>query len=238
RIYRTSTLVASVIGLKIPPNKAIIGANAFAHEAGIHQHGVMLNRETYEIMSPESIGIAENKMLIGKHSGRHAFESLLIEMGYNFTDDKIAEYFESFKVLADRKKFVTRRDVEALLPNVTRSHSTHTYKLKNYEITSYLNNAYSEITLACDSSVITEKESGDGPVDASFKAINNIIGKDFKLIDFSIHSVTEGKDALGEANVKLGFGDEIISGRGVSTDVLESAILAYIDAANKTIGIK
>jgi Isopropylmalate/homocitrate/citramalate synthases len=233
RLYRTCTLVASVIGLKIPPNKAVVGANAFAHEAGIHQHGVMANRETYEIMSPESIGIPDNKMLLGKHSGRHAFEKLLEDMGYSFSEEKIAEYFEQFKQLADRKKFISRRDVEALLPKVSRAHTFRSYKLSNYEISAYRNSAFSEITLSCDGNTVTEKESGDGPVDASFKAINNIIGKDFKLLDFSIHAVTEGKDALGEASVKLSLDDNSVSGRGVSTDVLESAIMAYINAANK-----
>lgn len=235
-LYRTSTLVASVIGLKIPPNKAIVGANAFAHEAGIHQHGVMQARETYEIMNPADVGISDNKLLIGKHSGKHAFEQLLKDMGYNFPAEKINTLFESFKELADRKKFVSRRDIEALLPHMARTNIPHKYTLETYEITSYKNNAFSEITLRTEDGVLTEKESGDGPVDASFKAISNIIGQDFKLNDFSIHSVTEGKDALGEAIVKLDCDGDIYTGRGVSTDVLESAILAFINAANKIIG--
>lgn len=232
-IYRTSTLVASVIGLKIPPNKAVVGTNAFSHEAGIHQHGVMRARETYEIMKPEDIGIPDNKITIGKHSGKHAFEQFLKDMGYDIPPSKLNDLFTSFKELADRKKFVSRRDIEALLPRFTRRNAPHAYALETYEITSYKNSAFSEITLKTEDNIITEKESGDGPVDASFKAINNIIGRDFKLCDFSIHSVTEGKDALGEAIVKLQDKDRTISGRGVSTDVLESAILAYINAANK-----
>lgn len=236
RLYRTSTLVASVIGYKIPPNKAIVGSNAFAHEAGIHQHGVLKNKSTYEIMSPESIGILENKVLIGKHSGKHAFTSLLLDMGYDFSEEQITSYFEKFKALADRKKFISRRDVEAILPKVTRTTALHNYSLKNYEISAYRNSAFSEITLSVGDSLVTEKESGDGPVDASFKAINNIIGQDFTLLDFSIHSVTEGKDALGEASVKLELNGEAVSGQGVSTDVLEAAILAYINAANKLLG--
>lgn len=235
-IYRVSTLVASVVGMKIPANKAVIGGNAFAHEAGIHQHGVLAARETYEIMKPEEIGVPENKIMLGKHSGRHAFEQVLTDMGYTFSQEKLNDLFESFKLLADRKKFVSRRDIEALLPHASRINAPHLYSLETYEITSYKNNAFSEITLKTEEGVVSEKESGDGPVDASFKAVSNIIGKDFTLCDFSIHSVTEGKDALGEAVVKLEYGDKQLSGRGVSTDVLEAAILAYINAANKLLG--
>lgn len=235
-IYRASTLVAGIIGMKIPPNKAIVGGNAFAHEAGIHQHGVMQARETYEIMKPEEIGIPDNKITIGKHSGRHAFEQFLADMGYTFPSSKMDALFENFKALADRKKFVSRRDIEALLPHMARASVPHLYALETYEITSYKSSAFSEITLKTEEGIVTEKESGDGPVDASFKAISNIIGKDFRLCDFSIHSVTEGKDALGEAVVKLEYGDKQLSGRGVSTDVLEAAILAYINAANKLLG--
>lgn len=234
-IYRTCTLLSSVVGLKIPPNKAIVGRNAFAHEAGIHQHGVMQARETYEIMNPHDVGIVDNKILIGKHSGKHAFQQFLTEMGYTFSDDKLDELFEKFKLLADRKKTISRRDVEALLPHGDRTNVLvpKKYSLEAYEISSYKNSAFSEITLKTDDGTFTEKESGDGPVDASFKAIDNIVGKDFALNDFSLHSVTEGEDALGEAIVKLGLDGRTVSGRGVSTDVLEAAIVAYVNAVNK-----
>ncbi len=234
-IYRACTLLSSVIGLKIPINKPVVGANAFAHESGIHQHGVMQARETYEIMNPQDVGITDNKILIGKHSGKHAFVQFLSDMGYSFPEDKTEELFEKFKALADRKKTISRRDVEALLPHIARMNMNipKKYSLETYEIGAYKNSAYSEITLRTDDGVLTEKESGDGPVDASFKAIDNIVGKDFTLDDFSVHSVTGGEDALGEAIVKLSLGEKSASGRGVSTDVLESAILAYINAVNK-----
>lgn len=234
-IYRACTLLSSVIGLKIPINKPVVGANAFAHESGIHQHGVMQARETYEIMNPQDVGITDNKILIGKHSGKHAFVQFLSDMGYSFPEDKTEELFEKFKALADRKKTISRRDVEALLPHIARMNMNipKKYSLETYEIGAYKNSAYSEITLRTDVGVLTEKESGDGPVDASFKAIDNIVGKDFTLDDFSVHSVTGGEDALGEAIVKLSLGEKSASGRGVSTDVLESAILAYINAVNK-----
>lgn len=234
-IYRACTLLSSVIGLKIPINKPVVGANAFAHESGIHQHGVMQARETYEIMNPQDVGITDNKILIGKHSGKHAFVQFLSDMGYSFPEDKTEELFEKFKALADRKKTISRRDIEALLPHIARMNMNipKKYSLETYEIGAYKNSAYSEITLRTDDGVLTEKESGDGPVDASFKAIDNIVGKDFTLDDFSVHSVTGGEDALGEAIVKLSLGEKSASGRGVSTDVLESAILAYINAVNK-----
>ena len=195
----------------------------------------MQARETYEIMNPQDVGITDNKILIGKHSGKHAFVQFLSDMGYSFPEDKTEELFEKFKALADRKKTISRRDVEALLPHIARMNMNipKKYSLETYEIGAYKNSAYSEITLRTDDGVLTEKESGDGPVDASFKAIDNIVGKDFTLDDFSVHSVTGGEDALGEAIVKLSLGEKSASGRGVSTDVLESAILAYINAVNK-----
>lgn len=239
-IYRTCTLLSSVVGLKIPMNKAIVGRNAFAHEAGIHQHGVMQARETYEIMNPHDVGIVDNKILIGKHSGKHAFQQFLSDMGYTFSSDKIDELFEKFKALADRKKTISRRDVEALLPHGDKLSALvpKKYALEAYDISSYKNSAFSEITLKTDDGTVTEKESGDGPVDASFKAINNIVGKDFVLSDFSLHSVTEGEDALGEAIVKLDLDGRTVSGRGVSTDVLEAAIIAYVNAVNKLLNDK
>ena len=239
-IYRTCTLLSSVVGLKIPMNKAIVGRNAFAHEAGIHQHGVMQARETYEIMNPHDVGIVDNKILIGKHSGKHAFQQFLSDMGYTFSPDKIDELFEKFKALADRKKTISRRDVEALLPHGDKLSALvpKKYALEAYDISSYKNSAFSEITLKTDDGTVTEKESGDGPVDASFKAINNIVGKDFVLCDFSLHSVTEGEDALGEAIVKLDLDGRTVSGRGVSTDVLEAAIIAYVNAVNKLLNDK
>lgn len=238
-IYRTCTLLSSVVGLKIPMNKAIVGRNAFAHEAGIHQHGVMQARETYEIMNPHDVGIVDNKILIGKHSGKHAFQQFLSDMGYTFSPDKIDELFENSRLLRTGKDNIPprRRGTFAARRQIKRARAEK-YALEAYDISSYKNSAFSEITLKTDDGTVTEKESGDGPVDASFKAINNIVGKDFVLSDFSLHSVTEGEDALGEAIVKLDLDGRTVSGRGVSTDVLEAAIIAYVNAVNKLLNDK
>lgn len=232
-IYRASKLISSIIGVKIPPNKAVIGGNAFSHEAGIHQHGIIADRSTYEIMSAEDVGITTSGILLGKHSGKHALASELKKMGYDFSPELLNEIFEKFKDLADRKKTITIRDIEALLPRTVRHQSNKTYTLEAYEANSYMGGAYAVITLKSNDTTYSERESGDGPVDAAFKAITNIIGRDSRLLDFSIHSVTEGKDALGETLIKLEMDGRTASGRGVSTDVLESAILAYINAVNK-----
>ncbi len=235
QIYGAAKLVSSIVGVKLPPFKTIVGSNAFAHEAGIHQHGVLENRATYELMNPDDIGIPQNKLLLGKHSGKHAFLELIGEMGYTLTPEEASFYFEKFKDLAERKKIVTRRDIDALLINISRHAIKRTYSLTDYEITSYKNQATAEITLSSGNRQHVEKMSGDGPVDAAFKAINSLTGQNFILNDYSIHSVTEGKDALGEATVKLELGGKIMTGKGLSTDVLEASIIAYLNAVNKLI---
>lgn len=238
KLYRACKTVAAVVGVKIPPNKAIVGANAFLHEAGIHQHGVIASPSTYEIMTPESIGITSSKIALGKHSGRHAFAAELKNMGYDLSEEVIDLCFKKFKDLADRKKTITKKDIEAIMPRVTRVLADRKYLLVGYEANSFMGGASATISLTADGTVFTETESGDGPVDAAFKAINNITGRDMKLRDFAIHSVTEGKDALGETTIKLEYDGQQYTGRGVSTDVLESAILAYLSAVNKHLGEK
>ncbi|MCI5819406.1 MAG: 2-isopropylmalate synthase [Acidaminococcus sp.] len=235
QIYGAAKLVSSIVGVKLPPFKTIVGSNAFAHEAGIHQHGVLENRATYELMNPDDIGIPQNKLLLGKHSGKHAFLELIGEMGYTLTPEEASFYFEKFKDFAERKKIVTRRDIDALLINISRHAIKRTYSLTDYEITSYKNQATAEITLSSGNRQHVEKMSGDGPVDAAFKAINSLTGQNFILNDYSIHSVTEGKDALGEATVKLELDGKIMTGKGLSTDVLEASIIAYLNAVNKLI---
>lgn len=235
RIYATSKLVAATVGAKIPPTKPIVGANAFAHASGIHQHGMLSDKSTYEIMTPEEVGIPQSKLVLGKHSGRHAFQELLVTMGYNLSEKELEVHFERFKELADRKKDITRRDIEALLADFRRNQTDFGhFALEAFDINSFKGGASAEITLrASGGKVFSEKSSGDGPVDAAFKAISSIIGADFKLDDYSVHSVTEGKDALGEAAVKLSRNGVQRTGRGLSTDVLEASIIAYLDAANK-----
>ena len=235
RIYRVSQLVSGIVGIKLPPNKAVVGKNAFVHESGIHQHGVLANKATYEIMSPKDIGVPENALFLGKHSGKHAFSELLEEMGYTLTSEQVDAYFPRYKELADRKKEVTRGDIDALLSGVYRRRVKRIYTLKDYEVTAYKNSASALISLDADGRTHSERMTGDGPVDAGFKAINSLTGQNFKLVDYQLHSVSEGKDALGEATVKLASPEDgkTMTGKGISTDVLEASLIAYINATNK-----
>ncbi len=235
QIYRTSKLVSSLTGSQVQPNKAVVGANAFAHESGIHQHGILANKNTYEIMTPASIGLAQNKMVLGKHSGRHAFEDRLISLGYSLTKEKLDEAFEQFKILTDKKKVVANGDIEALVQQKT-ADIPITYSLARYVI-----NSGNAITATAAVSLISNEVSkeevatGDGSIDAAFKAIDKLVGIDFELEDFALHSVTEGKDAQGEVMVKIAKDGQVYTGRGLSTDVIEASVKAYINAINKMI---
>lgn len=236
QIYRTSKLVSGLTGVKVPPNKAIVGSNAFAHESGIHQHGVLAEKTTYEIMTPESIGLSQNRMVLGKLSGRHAFEDRLKELGYtNLAQEDIQKFFEMFKNLADRKKTVSDRDIEALIEAKV-SKVPEIYELESFQITSG-NKSVSTATISLkrNEEIITEAATGDGPIDAAFNAMERVVGISFKLEDYSLDSVTEGKDALGEVTVKISKDDIAVLGRGISTDVIEASIRAYLNAINKII---
>ncbi len=233
QIYRTSRLLQSITGVAVPPNKAVVGGNAFAHESGIHQHGVLAERTTYEIMTPESIGVPENLMVLGKHSGRHAFENRMEYLGYKLTSEQLNEAFNRFKELADKKKVVTDRDLEALVGH-GQTEEAGLYRLQSFVINSGNTiSATARIELARENETVEGVALGSGPVDAAFKAINSIVGREIALEDYSLHSVTEGEDALGEAVVKLREGDEIITGRGVSTDIIEASIKAYVAGVNR-----
>ncbi len=234
QIYRASRLVSNITGMPIPANKSITGANAFAHESGIHQHGVLANKETYEIMVPEDIGIPEKQMVLGKHSGRHAFKHRLENLGYELEQEEINELFARFKDLADKKKVVSDKDILALLSNKENKESG------GYQLESFVINSGNLITSTAVLKVkdikgkILEKVAiGDGPIDASYKAINKIVKNDFELISYHITAVTGGEDALGEVVVKLGLDGEQYTGRGVSTDIIESSIKAYLNGINK-----
>ena len=235
QIYRTSRMVYTIIGQVAPINKAIVGSNAFAHEAGIHQHGVMAEKTTYEIMSPESIGLLQNKMVLGKHSGRHAFESRLSELGYQLNAEELDRYFEEFKKLCDRKKAINDNDLEALVNNRTQINPV--YKLVGFDV--HTGNSASStcvVRLEKDDEVLEEVSLGDGPIDAAYNAIDKIVGAtSHTLENYSIHSVSEGQDALGEVIVKLKINDKTVTGRGLSTDVIESSILAYLNGINKLV---
>jgi len=236
QIYRTSRLLSQITGVKVQPNKAIVGDNAFAHESGIHQHGVLANRATYEIMSPEVIGLKENKMVLGKHSGRHAFTDRLKSLGYHLSEEQINQLFEEFKALADKKKTVNDRDIEALVRNRILKVEP-TYSLVQYVInTGNTITPTSNIVLMKNGSERLEKVAfGTGPIDASYNAINKIVKLDITLEEYSIDSVTEGGDAQGEVSVRIRSGEKSSKGYGLSTDIIEASILAYIDAINNLI---
>lgn len=234
QISKTSNLVSHMTGVEIQHNKAIVGANAFAHESGIHQHGVLNCRETYEIMTPESVGLKKNSIVLGKHSGRHAFEERLKELGYaNLSIDKINEAFIKFKDLADKKKSVSDEDIEALVIQEA-FQIPELFKLEYFQISSGNSTlATSTVKLGFEDKKLEEASLGDGPVDATFKAIEKAIGIDVILKNYFLKAIGSGKDALGEVTLKIEKDNRIYSGKGISTDVIESSAKAFINAINK-----
>lgn len=233
QIYRTSRLVSILSGIVVQPNKAIIGDNAFAHESGIHQHGVLNNPLTYEIMRPETIGLSRNALVLGKLSGRHAFEERLKDLGYDIDKEKITGLFAKFKELADRKKVVFDKDIEALLSEKIAT-QPEWYRLVSYHVVSG-NQMTATASVRVESATGPSEQAacGDGPVDAAFKAIEKAVGFDVCLKDYQIKAVTSGEDALGEATVWLEQDGKVFSGRGLSTDVIEASAKAYVSAINK-----
>jgi 2-isopropylmalate synthase len=232
KIYSTSRCVVNVTGSKVQANKAIVGENAFAHESGIHQHGVLANPLTYEIMTPESIGLPRNKMILGKHSGKHAFESRLQELGFHLESARVVELFGKFKDLADRKKTVSDADIEALAHDV-QTEVKERVKLDRFNVTA--SNAVtpvSTIRLNRDGKLFEQVAASDGPINASFKAISQMLGVKVKLETFELSAVTGGADAQCEATVRVREGERVYHGRGISTDVIEASILAYLQALN------
>jgi 2-isopropylmalate synthase len=236
KIYPASRLVTQVTGVNVQPNKAIVGQNAFAHEAGIHQHGMLANRATYEIMTPQSIGLPENRMVLGKHSGKHAFEDRLKELGFSLEKAELSELFDKFKLLADRKKVVSDRDIEALALGAE-TQAPEFYRLERFVITSgnTIANTSAVKLVRTDGEASEKVAFGDGPIDASFCAIDKIIGAEPKLESFTLSAVTGGTDAQGEANVKISKDGRHFNGRGVSTDIVEASVLAYVNAINAMI---
>jgi 2-isopropylmalate synthase len=233
-ITRSSSLLTSITGVKVQPNKAIVGENAFAHEAGIHQHGVLAKAETYEIMTPASVGLKMSNLVLGKHSGKHAFRDRLASLGYALSDTELNEAFKRFKELADRKKSVYDKDIEALIAKEA-VQVPKTFTLDTFVINSGNTiTATATIALNRDGKQIEKVARGSGPVDAAFKSIDKIVGRQLELDDYQIDAVSEGEDALGDARVVLrNESGGKYSGRGLSTDVIEASIKAYINAINK-----
>ena len=235
-IARSSSMLQRITGVKVQPNKAIVGENAFAHESGIHQHGVMQNAGTYEIMTPESVGIKENNLVLGKHSGKHAFLERVQALGYDLTDDELLVAFEKFKALADKKKQVYDKDIEALVAKEA-VQVPRTFSLESFVINSGNTITSTAVIRMNKGGKIIEKVSrGDGPIDAAYKAIDKIVGKKLILEDYQLNSLTEGEDAQGDALVILKSEEDeeaSYAGRGLSTDVIEASIHAYVNAVNK-----
>ncbi|MBE6963994.1 MAG: 2-isopropylmalate synthase [Ruminococcaceae bacterium] len=234
QIYRSSKLLSNITGVPIPPSKAIVGANAFAHESGIHQHGVLANALTYEIMNSADVGIPQNTMVLGKHSGKHALRDKLVSMGYELDDQELENVFTRFKVMADKKKNITRKDIEALVLH-RRNVTIGSCRLMSHVVNTGAgvpNTSF--IRLQREDEILEDVAIGTGPLDASFKAINRMLGVDVRLESFSLNAVTDGEDAIGEAVVKLSTPEgETYTGTGLSTDIIESSIRAYVNGINK-----
>lgn len=238
-IARTSQIVSRLSGMIVPANKAIVGANAFAHESGIHQDGVLKEATTYEIIRPEKVGIKSNKIVLGKLSGRHAFKDKLMELGYHLEQDELNDAFKRFKDLCDRKKQVSDDDIIALVDSKL-TDVPETFKLENIQL-SYGSNSIPTASVRVVKSTgetLEEAACGNGSVDSIYKAIDRVTNEEVVLEDYKILSVTHGKDALGEVYVRLSQGAISVQGRGVSTDVLEASAKAYLRAINKIIALR
>ncbi len=232
-IIRSSRLVTKITGISVQPNKAIVGANAFAHEAGIHQDGLLKEKSTYEIIKPKSIGLYSAKLVLGKHSGRHAFKTRLKELGYVLTDEELKKAFERFKKLADQKKDIFDEDLEALISEEV-AKAPEVYSLVDLHSVSGINQKpTATVKLKVGESVIDRMEHGDGPVDATYKAIASITNTKSNLLKFEVKSITGGTDALGEVMVSLEEEDRTVRGHGADTDIIVAAAKAYINALNK-----
>lgn len=233
-IYRTSRLVSTLTGMVIQPNKAVVGKNAFAHESGIHQDGVLKERTTYEIMNPVMVGLSHSNLVLGKSSGRHAFRDRLAELGYVLDEEELNKAFASFKNLADRKKEITDHDLEAMVEEEIRLVPA-TYTLNYMHISSGSTIVpTATIGLIRDGEKIEEAACGNGPVDAICHAVDKVTGMNCTLLNWGIRAVTSGKDAIGEVTLKITEdGERVYVGRGISTDVLEASAKAYVNAVNK-----
>ena len=236
QICKASRVVSALTGLVVQPNKAVVGKNAFTHESGIHQDGLLKFRKTYEIMRPEDVGFGETQLVLGKHSGRHALESRLGKLSYKLEAKELERVYINFKVLADKKKEVFDEDLIALVDNEIAS----VPKMVELKYLSVLSQSEKEpqvsMRLKVKGSVKSASGTGSGPVDAAYKIVDKILQKKTRLLDYQIRSVTVGKDAQGEVIVKIeGPSGQVILGQGLSTDVIEASVKAYLDAINKMV---
>ncbi|MEC9374949.1 MAG: 2-isopropylmalate synthase [Pseudomonadota bacterium] len=236
RLYPTSRLVSSITGMHVPRNKAIVGENAFAHEAGIHQHGMLKDASTYEIMKPESVGLSRSNLVLGKHSGRHAFRERVNQLGFDLNENQLNKAFEDFKKLADKKKEMFDGDIEAIIINAGDS-SIGPWSLDELKVSAGTGDiAGAAVRLKHnDSTIIDEAAVGDGPVEAAFKALERAAGVSMQLINFELRSVTVGEDAQGEVTVTVDYNGNSYRGNGISTDIVEAGALAYLEVINRVV---
>ncbi len=235
RIVNCSRLVSNITGFPVQPNKAIVGANAFAHESGIHQDGVLKSRETYEIMRAEDVGWSHNRMVLGKHSGRNAFRARLEEIGIVFeSQEELNAAFSRFKDLADKKHEIFDEDLQALVTDATLAMENERVKLISLKVCSETGETpHAEVVLSMDGEERSDCASGGGPVDASLKAIDAIVQSGAELKLYSVNAITGGTDAQGEVTVRLEKGGRIVNGQGSDTDIVIASAKAFINASNK-----
>jgi len=235
-IVRTSRLVSMTTGYGVQPNKAVVGSSAFAHESGIHQHGVLANRATYEIMDPLEIGLEGNRLVLGKHSGRHAFADALQKLGITLEDAQLNRAFARFKDLADRKITLTDHDLEAIVTEEIGSGKEDLLVLEAVQVGGGTHLApTATVRLRRGEELIEESAMGDGMIDAVMGAIGRAAGVEPRLVAFNVSSVTGGSDALGDVVVQLDVGGRRVTGRGVATDVVEASARAYLAAINRAL---
>ena len=234
RLYPTSRLVSNITGMHLPRNKAIVGENAFAHEAGIHQHGMLQHASTYEIMRPEDVGIAKSNLVLGKHSGRHAFRDRLVELGFELDDLETNRAFQNFKKLADKKKDIYDGDLESLVMNAGGT-SSGPWTLDSLEVQTHTDQpATAAINLVYeDGKEVSESARGDGPIAAAFQALEHATGIELVLKNFELHSASIGEDAQGEVLVTVEFEGKSYRGRGASVDIVEAGCRACLEVMNR-----
>lgn len=237
-IYKSSKLLTTLTGTLVQRNKAIVGANAFAHEAGIHQDGMLKSPLTYEIMTPQSVGIKHSTLVLGKHSGRHALKQRYIELGYDLSNEELEQAYQTFCTIADQKKDIFDEDLIAIVED-RESSADDFYHLDSIQVFSGTNlRPTATVELRLRDERFVDSATGDGPVDAAYKAIERITGVIGKLTEYSIKSVTFGHDAIGEVFVRVDFDGLLLNGRAVSTDVITGSAKAYLEALNRAIAAK
>jgi 2-isopropylmalate synthase len=232
-ILKTSRLVSKITGMVVQPNKAIVGANAFAHTSGIHQDGLLKDKTTYEIMQPETIGLVESKMVMGKLSGRHAFRQRLEELGYSLSDEEVNHAFERFKKLADQKKEIYEEDLEVIVSEELAKMADR-ITLKSFHVASGTNHVpTATVELELDGRTISQTGTGDGPVDAVYRTIAAITQTKSTLLMYVVKAITGGTDAQGEVSVRVQENGRTVSGHGADTDIITASARAYLNALNK-----